>query len=160
MFITYPRVGPFTSMLAVRGAATRGVSVVRGLGSSRRRGGGRPGVRRSCCIRIGTAHPDRLLTYPDVHNLSGCSLPIRVLARSSRWSRFGVVRSRFGAVWCPHRRPPRQRRPATRCRGRGDLRLGGNDAWPRVLLAREPLNMPVNRLFRVGCGWRRLGLLR
>ena len=29
-------------------------------------------------MRIGTAHLDRLLSYPDVRNLSGCLLPIRV----------------------------------------------------------------------------------
>ena len=29
-------------------------------------------------IWIGYAHPDRLLTYPDRRNLSGCSLPIRM----------------------------------------------------------------------------------
>ena len=29
-------------------------------------------------IRIGYAHPDRLLSYPDVRYLSGCSLPIRM----------------------------------------------------------------------------------
>ena len=32
--------------------------------------------------------------------------------------------------------------------GRGVLRLGGSDAWPRVSLAREPLNMRVNPLIR------------
>ncbi len=30
-------------------------------------------------IRIGCAHPDRLLSYPDLHYLSGSSLPIRML---------------------------------------------------------------------------------
>ena len=30
------------------------------------------------CIRIGCAHPDRLLSYPDVPYLSGCWLPIRM----------------------------------------------------------------------------------
>ena len=32
--------------------------------------------------------------------------------------------------------------------GRGVLRLGGSDTWPRVSLAREPLNMRVNPLIR------------
>ena len=29
-------------------------------------------------IRIGYAHPDRLLSYPDLRYLSGCLLPIRM----------------------------------------------------------------------------------
>ena len=39
---------------------------------------GRGGVSLRC-IWIGTAHLDRLLTYPRVRNLSGCWLPIRVV---------------------------------------------------------------------------------
>ena len=31
-------------------------------------------------IRIGYAHPDRLLSYPDLRYLSGCCLPIRICA--------------------------------------------------------------------------------
>ena len=34
-----------------------------------------PGVR---LIRIGYAHLDRLISYPDVRYLSGCSFPIRM----------------------------------------------------------------------------------
>ena len=34
-------------------------------------------------IWIGYAHPDRLITYPDVHNLSACAQPIRIMPR--RW---------------------------------------------------------------------------
>ena len=37
-----------------------------------------PGPCPSGPIRIGYAHPDRLLSYPDVRYLSGCSLPIRM----------------------------------------------------------------------------------
>ena len=29
-------------------------------------------------IRIGNEHPDRLITYPDTHNLSRCAQPIRI----------------------------------------------------------------------------------
>ena len=34
-------------------------------------------------IRIGNEHPDSLITYPDVHNLSACAQPIRIMPR--RW---------------------------------------------------------------------------
>ena len=45
------------------------------------------GVRRAWWrIRIGTTHLDRLLRYPDVRNLSGCSSPIRVFASHARGS--------------------------------------------------------------------------
>ena len=36
--------------------------------------------RGSIHIRIGNEHPDSLITYPDVHNLSACAQPIRVRA--------------------------------------------------------------------------------
>ena len=52
--------------------------------------------------------------------------------------RLVAVRSRFGAVWRPHRRSPRRQTPTMGCRGRGGLHCGHNDAWPRVELAREP----------------------
>ena len=32
-------------------------------------------------IRIGYEHPDTLITYPDAWFLSGCAVPIRMLAR-------------------------------------------------------------------------------
>ena len=39
--------------------------------------------RGSIHIRIGNDHPDSLITYPDVHNLSACAQPIRIMPR--RW---------------------------------------------------------------------------
>ena len=57
-----------------------------------------------------------------------------------------AARSRFGAVWRPKCRPPRRQTPTMGCRGRGGLRSGHNGAWPRVELAREPLNMRGNPL--------------
>ena len=39
--------------------------------------------RGSIHIRIGNEHPDSLITYPDVHNLSACAQPIRIMPR--RW---------------------------------------------------------------------------
>ena len=45
-------------------------------------------------IRIGNEHPDSLLTYPDVANLSGSAQPIRM--RSLAW---------LGAVLGPHTSP-------------------------------------------------------
>ena len=61
---------------------------------------------------------------------------------------FGAVRLRFAVGRRPHRRPPRRKTLTTGGCGRGVLRLGGSDAWPRVSLAREPLNMRVNPLIR------------
>ena len=73
-------------------------------------------------------------------------------AQLPRWlaarSRFGAVRPRFGAVWCPKCRPPRRKTLTIGCRGRGGLRFGHNGAWPRVLLEREPLNMHGNPSMR------------
>ena len=43
----------------------------------------RAGCRQALRIRIGNAHPDSLITYPDVHNLSACAQPIRMMRR--RW---------------------------------------------------------------------------
>ena len=43
----------------------------------------RAGCRQALRIRIGNEHPDSLITYPDVHNLSTCAQPIRVMCR--RW---------------------------------------------------------------------------
>ncbi len=43
---------------------------------------GRAGSQ-SALIRIGNEHPDRLITYPDAHNLSACAQPIRIMPR--RW---------------------------------------------------------------------------
>ena len=70
-------------------------------------------------------------------------------------SRFGVVRSRFGAAWRPKCRPPRRKTPTMGCRGRGGLRCGHNDAWRGVLVARSPLRCErepaiacANRLYR------------
>ena len=63
-------------------------------------------------------------------------------------SRFGVVRSWFGAAWCPKCRPPRRNTSTMGCRGRGGLRCGHNGAWPRVELAREPAIACANRLYR------------
>ena len=61
-----------------------------------------PGPCPSGPIRIGYAHPDRLLGYPDVRYLSGCSLPIRMWwhpwglgSLFSDGSAFGLV-----AKWC------------------------------------------------------------
>ena len=59
-----------------------------------------------------------------------------------------AVRSRFEVAWRPKCRPPRRKAPTMGCRGRGGLRSGHNGAWPRVELAREPLNMRVNPLIR------------
>ena len=39
--------------------------------------------RGSIHIRIGNDHPDSLIAYPDVHNLSACAQPIRIMPR--RW---------------------------------------------------------------------------
>ena len=61
---------------------------------------------------------------------------------------FGAVRLRFAVGMRPHRRPPRRKTLTTGGCGRGVLRLGGSDTWPRVSLAREPLNMRVNPLIR------------
>ena len=57
-----------------------------------------------------------------------------------------AVRTRFGAAWRPKCRPPRRQTPTMGCCGRGGLRCGHNGAWPRVELAREPLNMRGNPL--------------
>ena len=62
--------------------------------------------------------------------------------------RLVAVRSRFGAVWRPHRRSPRRQTPTMGCRGRGGLHCGHNDAWPRVELAREPAIASANQLSR------------
>ena len=62
--------------------------------------------------------------------------------------RSGAVRSRSGAVRCPHRRPPRRQTPTMGCRGRGVLRCGHKDAWPRASLAREPAITSASLLFR------------
>ena len=62
-------------------------------------------------------------------------------------SRFGMVRSRFGAAWRPKCRPPRRKTLTTGGHGRGSLRFGHNGAWPRLELAREPLNMRGNPFF-------------
>ena len=67
---------------------------------------------------------------------------------TAQFPRLVAVRSRFGVVERPHRRPPRRQTPTTGYRGRGGLRLGGNDAWPRVSLAREPAIARANRLYR------------
>ena len=59
-----------------------------------------------------------------------------------------AVRSRFGAVRSPHRRPPRRKTPTKGCRGRGGLRCGHNSARPGGSLAREPVIACANRLYR------------
>ena len=79
-----------------------------------------------------------------VSRLYCCNSPRLLAARS----RSGAVRSRFGAVRRPHRRPPRRQTPTMGCRGRGGLHCGHNDAWPRVSLAREPAIACANRLYR------------
>ena len=58
-----------------------------------------------------------------------------------------AVRSRFGAAWRPKCRPPRRKTLTTGGHGRGGLRFGHNGAWPRLELAREPLNMRGNPFF-------------
>ena len=63
-------------------------------------------------------------------------------------SRFGVVRSWFGAAWCPKCRTPRRKTPTKGCRGRGGLRCGHNGARPGGSLAREPAIACANRLYR------------
>ena len=63
-------------------------------------------------------------------------------------SRFGAVRSRFGAAWCPKCRPPRRKTPTMGCRGRSCLRFGQNCLGHGVSLAREPAIACVNRLYR------------
>ena len=81
--------------------------------------------------------------------------PRRVAALMAQFPRllavrlpFGAVRLRFAVGRRPHRRPPRRKTLTTGGCGRGVLRLGGSDTWPRVSLAREPLNMRVNPLIR------------
>ena len=49
-------------------------------------------------IWIGTTHLDRLLSYPDVRNLSGCSQPIRV--RDSQRLRCGCLRQPGSSYAC------------------------------------------------------------
>ena len=63
-------------------------------------------------------------------------------------SRFGAVRSWFGAAWCPKCRPPRRKTPIMGCRGRGGLRFGQNCLGHGVLFAREPAIACANRLYR------------
>ena len=59
-----------------------------------------------------------------------CNSPRLVAVRS----RFGMVRSRFGAAWRPKCRPPRRQTPTMGCRGQGGLCCGHNAAWRRVEL--------------------------
>ena len=70
---------------------------------------------------------------------------VRTRFRAVR-SRFGAVRSRFKVAWRTKCRPPRRQTPTMGCCGRGGLRCGHTDAWPRVEVAREPLNMRGNPL--------------
>ena len=85
-----------------------------------------PGVLSVCVLHgwgarmwIGYAHVDRLLRYPDVHYLSGCSLPIRM--RSAwRWSACAAsfarrVGSKPGQAPQATRRPPGGVRSAGPC---------------------------------------------
>ena len=58
-----------------------------------------------------------------------------------------AVRPRFGVAWRLKCRPPRRKTLTTGCHGRGSLRFGHNGAWPRLELAREPLNMCGNPFF-------------
>ena len=59
--------------------------------------------------------------------------------------RDGEVTVRSGVA--PKCRPPRRKTLTTGCHGRGSLRFGHNGAWPRLELAREPLNMRGNPFF-------------
>ena len=73
-----------------------------------------------------------------------CNSPCLAAVRS----RFGVVRSRFGAAWRPKCRPPRRKTPTMGCRGRGGLRFGQNCLGHGVSLAHEPAIACANRLSR------------
>ena len=89
-------------------------------------------------IRIGYAHPDRLLRYPDVGFLSGCWFPIRMCCRP------GAVPAQLAAL--------RARDPARRdIGGWGRGRRGGaKAALVMIQLARrllQPLPGIVAGLF-------------
>ena len=89
-------------------------------------------------IRIGYAHPDRLLRYPDVGFLSGCWFPIRMCCRT------GAVPAHLAAL--------RARDPARRdIGGWGRGRRGGaKAALVMIQLARrllQPLPGIVAGLF-------------
>ena len=73
--------GHRTVSVSTRGATLGGRCPPAGPSREARDG---PGGVSWRCIRIGTEHLDRLLTYPRVRNLSGCWLPIRVIA-SDGW---------------------------------------------------------------------------
>ena len=125
-----------------------------GVGAWRRGGSVAPGARVGGFAALGAL----LRRVAGVSRLYWCNSPR--LAAPSTWAeldrapltaqfpRLVAVRSRFGVVERPHRRPPRRQTPIMGCRGRGGLRLGGNDAWPRVSLAREPAIARANRLYR------------
>lgn len=78
--------------------------------------------------------------------LSACRR--RVVLLMVQFPPFGGVRPRFKAVWCPKRRPPRQKPVKTGSCGRGGLRFGHTCVSRGVLFACEPLNVRVNPLMR------------
>ena len=102
-------------------------------------------------MRIGYPHPDRLISYPDPHNLSIWRQPIRM--RSRRRHRWTILEGNaLGRAWlrCPwaaagpgwasRRRITTQHRRRRRCGGRRRVRraqeglaavpVGGGGAWP------------------------------
>ena len=79
-----------------------------------------------------------------VSRLYWCNSPRLVAVRS----RFGAVRSRFRAAWCPKCRPPLRKTPIIGCRGRSGLRFGQNCLGHGVLFAREPAIASANQLSR------------
>ncbi len=68
-----------------------GVSVDNTTKHEARRSGTRMSLTWQLTIRIGYDDPDRLITYPDAHNVSGCSQPIRIHSLiQPKWPILGV----------------------------------------------------------------------
>ena len=82
-------------------------------------------------IRIGYADPDRLLTYPDVNNLSTSSQPIRIRRGRLRYSEcehahFEPIRMRT----CQHRQSQQRQQPPPTLTKHSTPKVAGNSPLP------------------------------
>ena len=89
---------------------------------------------------IGYAHPDRLLSYPDVAYLSGCSLPIRMLLiyPDVRWWPGAPVLDAGGTAGRPQLLREHHAPSLLRGRDRGSLSVTVMHALPQSLTRTEP----------------------